>query len=120
MPAGRPSAMTPEVIRKLEEAFLLGCSDHEACFYADIAPSTLYKYQLENPEFTERKEALKSNPVFLARKVIVNALHNDDVQTAHKVIERKEGAKLAITGADGGPIKTESTVQFIGVNANSD
>ena len=55
----RPTVMTPEVIAKLEEAFAWGCSDIEACLWADIAPKTLYVYQEKNPEFAQRKAALK-------------------------------------------------------------
>ena len=103
MAGGRPTVMTDEVIRKLEEAFLLGCTDLEACHAANISKTALYEYQDKHPEFAERKEALKSNPVYKARKVILNALDEGDVLTANKVIERKEGtkAKHEITGKDG-------------------
>ena len=107
MPAGRPTKMDDETIAKLEEAFLLGCTDPEACLAADIHPATLYRYQEEHPEFCERKEMLKSNPVYKARKVIINALDEGDVLTANKVIERKEGtkAKHELTGAGGKDLK---------------
>ena len=49
---GRPTIMTPQVLQKLELAFSYGCTDDEACFFADIAPATLYNYQKEYPEFT--------------------------------------------------------------------
>lgn len=74
---GRATVMTPEVIEKLEEAFLLGCTDVEACLAADIAPATLYNYQEKHPEFLERKEQLKQNPVYKARKTVVNAITKD-------------------------------------------
>lgn len=103
MAGGRPTKMTAETVQKLEEAFLLGCTDEEACLAADISKQTLYNYQDANPEFIDRKEALKSNPVYRARKVILDALTDGDVITANKVIERKEGtkAKHEITGKDG-------------------
>ena len=41
---GRPSVMTPEIINKLEQAFSMGCGDLEACLYADLTPSVLYRY----------------------------------------------------------------------------
>lgn len=64
---GRPTKMTDEVIAKLEQAFALGCSDREACLYADIAPSVLYRFQTAHPEFRERKAVLKEKPVLKAR-----------------------------------------------------
>lgn len=109
--AGRKTVMTPEVIRKLEEAFLWGCSDLEACCNADIGKSSLYKYCEENPEFSERKETLKNQPIMKARKVVDMALDENDINTAHKVIDRKEGSKVK-TEVSGGT-DNKWTVEFI-------
>lgn len=84
----RPTVMTDEVVQKLEEAFLLGCSDLEACFYADIAKQTLYNYQDANPEFVDRKEQLKANPIFIARKTVVKEI-SEKGELALKFLERK-------------------------------
>ena len=73
----RPTVMTPEVIAKLEEAFSWGCTDIEACLWADIAEKTLYLYQEKHPEFIQRKNALKETPVLLARKSVVMKLGRD-------------------------------------------
>ena len=101
--SGRPKIMTPETIQKLEDAFLLGCTDLEACLMAGISKSTFYSYQDANPDFLDRKLVLKENPIMLARGVLIDALKAKDISTAHKVIERKEGTKqrLEHTGADG-------------------
>lgn len=91
----RPTIMTPETISKLEHAFLLGCGDLEACLYADIGKSTLYNYQNENPEFVERKERLKENPILLARTSVVNGL-KENPDLALKFLERKNKAEFGI------------------------
>jgi hypothetical protein len=104
--------MTPETVGKLEQAFLLGCTDIEACFAADISRDTLYEYIKKNPEFADRKERLKQNPIFKARSVVVDSLTNGDITSAHKVIDRKEGSKVALTGADGGPIQVDTPWQL--------
>ena len=57
----RPRKITKETVQKLEEGFLMGLSDREACIYADIAVSTLYDYCKKHKEFSERKELLKDN-----------------------------------------------------------
>jgi hypothetical protein len=75
-PVGRPTIMTPDIVNKLEEIFAIGGTDEEACFYADISKQTLYNYQDKNPEFVDRKEALKETPILLARRTIVEALKN--------------------------------------------
>ena len=54
--------MTETVVGKLEEAFLMGCTDLEACLFAGINRNLLYDYQKKNPEFHDRKEQLKQNP----------------------------------------------------------
>jgi hypothetical protein len=92
---GRPTIMTPENIQKLEEAFLLGCSDLEACFYANISKSTLYNYQKDNPEFLERKEALKENPILKARKSVLKAL-DDNGDLALKFLERRLKSEFSL------------------------
>lgn len=91
----RPTSMTDEVIAKLEEAFAWGCSDNEACLWADIAPATLYKYQEKYPEFTERKAQLKETPVMLARKSVLKGLKiNPDL--ALKYLERKKKDEFSL------------------------
>lgn len=74
---GRPKSITEMVLHKLIEAFSIGCSDEEACAFAEISPSTLYDYQKNNPDFSERKECFKNLPTFKARKKLVESLEKD-------------------------------------------
>lgn len=113
MPAGRPKKVTPEIVRKLEQAFLLGCTDLEACHAADLPRSTFYDYCAENPEFADRKEALKANPVWKARRVVLDAIEGGDLGAAQELLKRKEGSKVALTGPDGGPVATKTVVEFV-------
>lgn len=105
MAGGRPTVMTPEVIRKLEYAFSIGCTDEEATLYADISMTTLYKFQSENPEFADRKATLKQNPVLKARLVVYNEMEQGDKQTAQWYLERKKkdefSPRVENTGKDG-------------------
>lgn len=87
---GRKTVMTPEKISKLEQAFSMGCSDLEACLYADIGKTTLYNFQKDNPEFAERKEQLKESLVLKARTVIADALNRKDENTARWYLEKKK------------------------------
>jgi len=88
-PIGRPTIMTPETIDKLEQAFMMGCSDLEACLFADIGKTTLYNYQNENTDFVERKEKLKENPILLARTSVIKDMQNSG-ELALKFLERKK------------------------------
>ena len=113
MVVGRPTKMTPETISKLEYAFSLGCSDVEACLFADISKTALYNWQHDNPEFVDRKEALKQNPVLKARTNVMADIESGDVDTSKWLLERKKkdefGTKQSIDiggQANGIPIMT--------------
>ncbi len=109
-PVGRPKVMTPETISKLEEAFLVGATDKEACFVANISPATLYEYCKENPEYSERKEALKDMPKFLAKKNVTEAINDGDKSLSQWYLERKVKDEFAQrsehTGKDGKDLST--------------
>ena len=78
---------------KLEQAFSIGCTDMEACAYADISTKALFRYEEKHKEFRERKHILKENPAMLARQTIIKNL--DNVDTAFKYMERKKKAEFA-------------------------
>lgn len=107
MPIGRPTVMTPEVLKQLDTAFALGCSDEEACLLANISPQTLYNHQKENPGFLEHKEQLKKTPVLEARMIIVEGMKKNP-KLALKFLERKAKAEFAprteLSGPEGVPL----------------
>lgn len=111
-PEGRPTVFTKEVLQKLEEAFALGCTDGEACYYADIAKSSLYNYQVSHPEFLERKDALKERPILMARQELIKGLKGN-AELALKYLERKLKKEFSLrvenTGEDGKPIEYKIT-----------
>ncbi len=83
-----------KVVTQLESAFTIGCTDMEACAYADISKQALYRYEEKHKEFRERKHILKENPAMIARKTIVANL-SSNVDTAFKYMERKKKAEFA-------------------------
>lgn len=116
---GRPTIMTPDVVNKLEEAFLLGCTDLEACLFADISKQTLYNYQEAHPEFIDRKEKLKENPILLARRSVIKDMQEDG-DLALKYLERKKKDEFSMKqdlnlGGQGkdNPIESSLTVTFV-------
>jgi len=92
---GRPEVITEEVIRQLDTAFSWGCSDLEACLHANISKTALYDYQKDHPEFTERKELLKGNPVLQARASVVKKIQWD-ADLALKFLERKKKDEFSL------------------------
>lgn len=103
--------MTDEVIRKLEEGFIKGFSDRQACLFADIAPSTLYKFCQEHPEFSERKELLKEQLKLRAKMNIAAALNEGNLSLSQWYAERtmkdEFSSRSEVTGADGQPLIPE-------------
>lgn len=93
---GRPPKIDKEVLAKLEQAFAMGCSDSEACVFADINMATLYRYQQHNPEFSNRKKLLKDKPVLKARSIVVNALNKNDKEVAKWYLERKRKDEFSL------------------------
>jgi len=110
---GRPSVMTADVIRKLEDAFSIGASDREATFYAGIAMSTLYDYQTAHPEFVERKEALKEKPIMLARQTVVKAITTDPKMAMEYLKAKKRdefASRQELTGKDGAELSNPAVI----------
>lgn len=87
---GRPTVMTAETLAKLEEAFLVGATDLQACFYAGIGARTLYEYQEENPEYAQRKAALKENLQFRAKKLVAQSLAEGSIPDARWYLEKRD------------------------------
>lgn len=72
--AGRKTIMTKDVLQKLEDGFAFTYTDEEACLYAGISKQTLYNYQKRNPQFVDRKEALRLSPNLVAKQVLVSGI----------------------------------------------
>lgn len=93
---GRPTVMTPEVIAKLEEGFMLGLTDLECCLYAGISKDALYDYCNKYPKFSERKEELKKNPSIKAKRNILEAINNGDTDISKWYLERKNKDEFSL------------------------
>ena len=111
---GRPTVMTPEVIKTLEECFLKGATDLEACYIAKISKDALYDYIQENPAFSDRKTQLKSMTKFYSKRNIAEAVEKGDLQQSNWYLERKgkdEGfsTRQELTGADGTKLMEQLT-----------
>lgn len=85
--AGRPTAITPEVIAKLEQAFAIDATVEEACSYAEVSRDAFYDHLKVNPAFSDRIAELRERPILKARQTIVK--HLDNPSQAQWYIERK-------------------------------
>lgn len=96
MPAGRPEAITPEILTKLEFAFSKSLTDVEASLYANISPRTLYRYIEDNPEFWHRKEELKKQPNIKAKFNWIQKLEDWEYQASKEWLERKSRDEFSL------------------------
>lgn len=105
---GRPTKLTEETVRKLEEVFALDGTVEEACFYAEISRNTYYEWIKDNPNLNDRFEALRQRPFLKARQTIVKNL--DNPQYAFEYMKRKKKNEFSerneLTGADGKDLPT--------------
>ena len=83
---GRPGWWEGEAgilkLAQLKQAFSFGCTDLEACVYADISESQLYYYQEKYPDFISEKQRLKEKVVLQARKNVVDRIMQEDKKNA--------------------------------------
>ena len=101
-PNGRPTVMTPEVIERLRQAYLLGSNDKEAYGYAGVSHETFYNYIEKHPEFREQINIWQDEPILKARKKIVDDI-DKDTNTAKWYLERKRKSEFSTK------IETEQT-----------
>lgn len=73
---GRPTVVTPEVIRKLETVFAMDGTVEEAIFYSGISRSTYYDWVKAHPDYSDRFEQLRQRPVLKARETVIKDLVN--------------------------------------------
>jgi hypothetical protein len=76
-PGGRPTKMTPETIKKLEDVFMVNGSVVNACFMAGITTNTFYNYLKENPEYSDRIKALREMVALSAKRTLAQGVKED-------------------------------------------
>lgn len=78
-----------DVLTKLEEAWTIGCTDKEACLWAEISVMALQRFQNSNEKFRKRKELLKETLVLKSRHEVFKGVKNDK-EFALKVLKCKK------------------------------
>lgn len=107
---GRPNVIDDVVVSKLEEGFLYGLTDEQACLYAGISKATLHRYIDEHPEFWDRKEILKNQPKIDAKITLAKSLKpHDDPRLALEVLKNtmrdEYNTRQELTGKDGNELQ---------------
>src|SRR4051812_7276828 len=87
---GRPTVFTPEVIRKLEEAFMIDATVPEACANAGMGKSAYYDECNRNPAFVDKMDRAQQFPFLLAKKAVVQALQTNDGNLGLKFLKNRQ------------------------------
>ena len=89
-PKGRPSSVTEEAIKRLEEAFMYGFSDNQACVYAGISRTAYYRFLSKNEPIRDRFKALKGHIKLQARFNIAKAIEAGNLEVSRWYLERRD------------------------------
>lgn len=116
---GRPTKMDEKTLNELKQAFLIGCTDEEACFSAGISRQTLHNYVKENPDFLDKKALWKTNPIKKARQVLIDQLDKGDDKIAMYLIDKADGKARQAMTLEGNPdAPLVVTMPSITINGN--
>lgn len=90
--APKSDVLSEDMIRRLEDAFSLGCTDAEACCFAGVTLQVFQEHLKVDQAFKNRREILKQRPQLLARQTVFKAL-KEDPQIALEYLDRVSGSK---------------------------
>lgn len=117
---GRKSKVTKECVAKLEAAFKVGATDIEACQYADIDRSTLFRYEQSNPEFRNKKEEWKSRPTLKAKFSVYKGLDDPKLALDYLKSKDKEFSTKVEQNVSGGLNLTPVTFNILPVKSKDE
>ena len=102
---GRSTKLTPEVVKKLEEAFSIGANVKQACYYANISRQSYYTYVKDNPQLSDRLEDLREKLPLQALQNLANSI------TGQKVLGSMDDSKWLLVRRMGDELGDVLTVK---------
>lgn len=91
-----------EVVSKLQEYFMIGYTDEQACLLTGISRSALDRYEKINSEFRDKKHLWKKDTLLYAKNNIRKKILAGDIDISKWYLERKckeeFGANVKIHG----------------------
>lgn len=85
--AGRPTKLTPEVRKKMEEVAAIDGTVEEMAYYCDVTRQTIWDWLQKDKALSDRIDQLRARPILKARQAVVKSL--DDHNSAYRYLERK-------------------------------
>ena len=108
---GRPTKMTPEVVGKLREVFLLDYTVEEACDYAKIHKDTYYDHLKKNPEFSDEMARSQRGLVKAAKRAVaIEIYEKKNARIALDFLKHRQPERYRTRIEDAAPIAGNITV----------
>lgn len=85
MPAGRPTAFNPQYCKQATKLCRLGATDQELADFFDVAVSTINKWKIDYPDFSESLKAGKE----AADAEVAHKLYRRAIGYSHKDVDIK-------------------------------
>lgn len=93
----RPSEMTEDVVKKLEDSLKNGFTITKSCQLSGISRETYYNWLEADPIFLDRMTFAQAFALEAARQNVVNAIVNDkDMKTSRWYLERKASNEFGL------------------------
>ena len=97
---GRPTVITDDTVRKLEEAFQDGFNVSEACLTAGISRSAYYERKAADEVFADKMELARKYVSIRAKKVVVQAVNDGNFNAAKWWLERRERSEFGVNASN--------------------
>lgn len=114
--------LTPEVVAKLKQAFAIGATVEQACYYAEIHKATYYRWIEKNPVLSDEFDHMRQRLPLKAKQNIANAIETgNSIADSWRLLERTEsdqyGEKMQLKHSgeigDGTPPEDRAAIEAL-------
>lgn len=89
--SAKQTKLTPTLVTKLKEAFAIGATVQQACYYAEISERTYYRWCEANPVLSQEFNDMRAKLPLAAKANIAGAIQNaKDIGLSKWLVERTE------------------------------
>lgn len=87
---GRPTKLTEDTVKKLEEIFRIDGSASEACSYAEVSEVSYYDWLKKDDKFSKRMRAAQKYPFIVAKRSLFAGVEGWDQRSTIEFLKRRE------------------------------
>ena len=119
---GRPTKLTDEVRKKMEEVAALDGTIEEMAYYCDVARQTIYDWLKNDKEFSDKIDRLRERPILAARQTVVKeakANYSNAMDYLSRKRKNEFSTRSELAGKDGEPVNTFDDDQLTKVLINA-